>query len=68
MITAAAVLSLVGGTLIMMVIGSLYTFGALAPYIASFLHYRGSPDTHIRDLNLISPVSYFTLPIGMIMG
>ena len=31
--------SLIGGTIIMLVIGSLYTFGTLTVYISSYLHF-----------------------------
>ena len=68
MITPKGIFSLLGAVLIMVVIGSLYCFGALSPYIASYLHYHGSPSIKMKDLNLINPISFTTLPIGIIMG
>ncbi len=33
---------LLGGATVMLVLGSMYVFGTLSPYIASYLHYQGT--------------------------
>lgn len=46
-LTRRAVVSVIGATLIMISVGSLYTFGSLTPYIASYLHYHLEPNIQI---------------------
>jgi hypothetical protein len=41
MLSPSQIVSLIAGALTMMVQGSLYTFGTITPYIASFLYYQG---------------------------
>lgn len=40
------VIAISAGTLILVVLGSIYTFGALTPYIASYLHYHNDPTSN----------------------
>lgn len=40
-INIEAVMALAGGVLTLIVLGSIYTFGALTPYIASYLYHKG---------------------------
>ena len=68
LLTPKAVRSLIGATLIMISVGSLYTFGSLTPYITSYLHYHLEPNIQIIELNIINPVSYACMPVGMIVG
>lgn len=68
MLTVRSVLAVVGAVLIMIDIGSLYTFGTLTPYIASYLNYHKNPDVQLIEINIINPISYFCMPVGMIIG
>ena len=68
MLTVRSVLAVVGAVLIMIDVGSLYTFGTLTPYITSYLHYHKNPDVAIIDVNIINPISFFCMPVGMIGG
>jgi len=47
-LTSAQITSLVGGALTMMVQGSLYVFGTIIPYLASYLYYHGKTNVYTR--------------------
>jgi hypothetical protein len=66
--TFKAVLSLVSGFIVMLVIGSIYTYGTLSVYIASYLSLQGSPNITTVDIGILFPLSLLALNIGIIIG
>ena len=66
--------AIVAGFLVMLVQGSLYVFGTLTAYIASYLYYKGklhayiTGDTNIviNDLQIIVTISVLCVNLGMI--
>jgi hypothetical protein len=63
-----AILSLVSGLILMLVIGSLYTFGTLTVYISSYLRNHGSPDITTVQIGLIFPFILIAMNLGIIIG
>jgi len=61
------ILSLIGGVCIHLVLGSLYTWGNILPYIGSKLHHY-NPETTIESTLFFIPINIFagniTMPIG----
>ena len=58
--TISQVTSLVSGVLVLIVLGSLYTFGAITPYISSYLYYQG------EDVSTLQTSITFTLAVVML--
>jgi Sec-independent protein secretion pathway component TatC len=58
----------VGAVVIFLDIGSLYCFGAMAPYITSYLSWQTNTNVQIIDIAIINPISFMMMPIGMIIG
>lgn len=56
------------GVIIMLVVGSLYTFGTLTVYISSYLRLHGSPDITTVDIGLIFPFILIAMNGGLIIG
>lgn len=62
------VTSLIGGTIVMIVIGSLYTFGTFTSYIASYLHYHDNPEVQTVNISLVFPFLLTFMNVGVIIG
>jgi hypothetical protein len=60
--------SLIGGTIIMLVIGSLYTFGTLSVYISSYLHYYSDPSIKTVTIAPILPFLLSSMNLGILIG
>jgi OFA family oxalate/formate antiporter-like MFS transporter len=58
------VLALASGTIVLIVFGSIYTFGTLIPYISAYLYYNGDPTTSTA-LSLLFTLMVLTLNIGV---
>ena len=61
-------LSLVAGLLIHTAFGSVYTLGAVTPYIASFLKYHGDPNIEVVDASINYPILLTAQNIGIIFA
>lgn len=60
--------SLIGGTIIMLVIGSLYTFGTLSVYISSYLNYYSDPSIKTVTIAPILPFLLSSMNLGILIG
>jgi hypothetical protein len=58
----------VSGVVLMLVVGSLYTFGTLTVYISSYLRHHGSPDISTVTIGLIFPFILLAMNGGIIIG
>lgn len=58
--TLSQIASLISGVLVLIVLGSLYTFGAITPYISSYLYYHGN------DISTLQMSITFTLAVIML--
>lgn len=67
-VTWKGVLSLIAGFIIMLVIGSLYTFGTLSVYITSYLVTQGEPHITTADVAVIFPINLILINAGIIIG
>ena len=66
-IKLSQVVSLVSGTSVLIVLGSLYTFGALMPYLSSYLYYKGHSVS--KDaLTVVFTITIVMLNVGMPLG
>lgn len=63
-----AILSLVSGVIVMLVVGSLYTFGTLSVYMSSYLRINGSPDVTTVTVGLIFPFILIMMNAGLVIG
>ena len=61
-------LSLVAGCLACITLGGVYTFGAVAPYIASYLKYHGNEDIKVVDVTIMSPIAQWCQQAGLILS
>lgn len=59
-----AILALGSGFLTLMVFGSIYTFGALTPYISSYLYYKGD-ETSSTALSLLFTSTLLLINVGI---
>lgn len=66
--TTAGVLSLVAGFVVMLVIGSLYTFGTLSIYMTSYLKTQHNSNIKTTDVAVIFPINLVMINIGIIVG
>jgi len=62
-LTPKSVLILASGFLTMLVFGSIYTFGALTPYISSYLYYHNDP-TSSTTLSLLFTLTHIFINFG----
>lgn len=65
--TYSQVNSLVGGISVLIVLGSLYTFGAIIPYISSYLYYKGE-DVSSLQLSIVFTLAIIMINFGMPIG
>ena len=56
--------SLVAGTVVLIVLGSLYTFGSLTPYIYSYLYYQGS-EVSLVTLSILFIIAIIIANVGI---
>ena len=61
-------LSLVAGCLACITLGSIYTFGSVVPYIASYLKYHGDEDIKVVDVTVLLPIGLWFKQIGLILS
>lgn len=66
--TLSAVMSLVSGLILMLVVGSLYTFGTLTVYISSYLRGHGWQDITTVQIGIIFPFILIFMNGGIIIG
>lgn len=55
------------GTIVLIVLGSLYTFGSLTPYIYSYLYYQGS-EVSLVALSILFTIAIIMVNVGMSLG
>jgi OFA family oxalate/formate antiporter-like MFS transporter len=60
-------LALSSGTLTLIVFGSLYTFGALTPYISSYLYYQND-ETTSSALSILFTLTFVTVNVGIVLS
>ena len=65
--TTKGVLSLISGFCMHLVLGSMYTWGSLLPYISSKLHHL-NPSVTIEDTLFFIPINIFATNITMTLG
>lgn len=61
--TKQSILALCSGTLTLIVLGSIYTFGTLTPYISSYLYWKGD-ETSNTALSILFTLTIITINIG----
>lgn len=61
-------MSLVSGVIVMLVVGSLYTFGTLVVYVSSYLRINGQPEVTTVKLGLIFPFFLVMMNVGLVLG
>lgn len=61
------IMAATAGTLVMLVLGSIYTFGALTPYISSYLFYHGDP-TSATALSILFTAALVFTNIGQVLS
>lgn len=59
-----AIISLCASTLTLIVFGSIYTFGALTPYISSYLYYK-KDETSSTALSILFTLTIITINVGI---
>jgi hypothetical protein len=60
-------LTILASNLVMLIIGSLYTFNALSPYITTELQKRDATQT-LNSVNAIIPFTLLFMNIGIVIG
>lgn len=63
-VKAEATLALAGGMLTLIVQGSIYTFGALTPYISSYLYYEGD-ETSNTAMSMLFTITMIMQGVGV---
>jgi MFS family permease len=66
-INTEAIIALASGTLTLIVLGTIYTFGALTPYISSYLYYQNDPTTSAA-LSLLITITFVTVNLGVALS
>ena len=61
------VVALVSGTVVLVVLGSLYTFGSLTPYIYSYLYYQHS-EVSLVALSVLFTTAIIMINVGMALS
>ena len=56
--------TVVSATIIMITLGSLYTFGAIIPYLSSYLYYQGN-QTPSASLAIVYTMATVNMNVGM---
>lgn len=64
-IQTSPIVAITSGTVVLLVLGSIYTFGALTPYIASYLYYYGDP-TSTTALSILFTAALIFTNLGQI--
>ena len=66
-IKSSQLVALISGTAVLLVLGSLYTFGAIIPYISSYLYYQGH-DVSSLQLSIVFTLAIIMINFGMPLG
>ena len=59
--------TLISATIIMITLGSLYTFGAIIPYLSSYLYYQGH-ETSQTTLSIVYTMAVVMMNVGMFIN
>lgn len=62
-----AIIAVGSGFLVLLVFGSIYTFGALTPYISSYLYYQGDP-TKNTSLSILFTLTLIFINIRVVVS
>lgn len=62
------VMTVVGGVLIHLMIGNIYLWGNIEPYVISYFHYKGDPRAVEHNAIIIIPLSFSVQSIFNVVG
>ncbi len=55
------IMSLCGGFLIHLILGTFYLWGNVNVYVSSYLHYHGNPDLNNSSVNEVFPFMFLAI-------